>query len=77
MGRLLTSSADSGALERWRKVGKPRVDGGGHRLQGEVSGERGVGEPEGLEANRGVSRVADGEAELTKAMGAAFARRRP
>jgi hypothetical protein len=49
-------------------AGKPRVDGGGLRLHEEDSGERGPGEPEGLGANRGVSRVADGEAR---------ARRRP
>jgi hypothetical protein len=58
-------------------AGKPRVDGGGLRLHGKDSGERGPGEPEGLGANRGVSRVADGEAELTEAMNAARARRRP
>jgi hypothetical protein len=38
---------------------------------GKYSGERGLGEPEGLGANRGVSRVADGEAELTEATGVA------
>jgi hypothetical protein len=47
------------------------------RLHWENSGERGPGRPEGLGANRGVSRVADGEAELTEATGATRARRRP
>jgi hypothetical protein len=47
------------------------------RLQREKSSERGLGGPEGLGANRGVSQVADGEAELTEAAGAAWARRRP
>jgi hypothetical protein len=46
---------------------KSRVDGGGFRLHGKHSGERGLGNLEGLGANRGVSRVADGEAELTGA----------
>jgi hypothetical protein len=58
-------------------AGKPQVDGGGLWLHGEVSGQRGPGEPEGLGANRGVSRVADGEAELTEAMSEAMARRQP
>jgi hypothetical protein len=75
---LLTSSADSGALERWRECGgKPRVDGGGLWLHGEVSGERGPGKLEGLGADRGVSQDADDEAELTEATGEARARRRP
>jgi hypothetical protein len=43
----------------------------------ENSGERGLGRQEGLGENRGVSQVADGEAELTEAMGAAQALRRP
>ena len=65
-----------GRLRDGGNAGKPRVDGGGLRQHGEVSDEHGSGEPEGLGANRGVSRVADGEAELTEAMGAAMARRR-
>jgi hypothetical protein len=44
---------------------------------GKYSGERGPGEPKGLGANRGVSRVADGEAELTEATSATGARQRP
>jgi hypothetical protein len=40
-------------------------DGGGLQLHGKHSDEHGPGKPEGLGANRGVSRVADGEAELT------------
>jgi hypothetical protein len=47
------------------------------RLHWESSGERRPGGPEGLGVNRGVSRVTDGEAELTEATGAARARRRP
>jgi hypothetical protein len=66
-----------GCMSDGGNAGKPRVDGGGLRQHGEVSDEHGSGEPEGLGANRGVSRVADGEAELTEAMGAAMARRRP
>ena len=58
-------------------AGNPRVDGGRLRLHGEVSGERELGEPEGLGANRGESRVSNGEAELTEATGAARARQRP
>jgi hypothetical protein len=56
---------------------KPQVDGGGLRLHGEDSGERGSGKPEGLGVNREVSRVADGEAEFTEATGATRAQRRP
>jgi hypothetical protein len=56
---------------------KPRVDGGGLWLHRSDSGERGPSEPEGLRANRGVSRVADGEAELNDATGVARARQRP
>jgi hypothetical protein len=54
---------------------KPRVDGGGLRLHGEDSDERGPGKPEGLGANQEVSRVADGEAKLTEATSTAQARR--
>jgi hypothetical protein len=60
-----------------RDAGTPRVKGGGAPAARENSGEHGPGGPEGLGANRGVSRVADGEAELTEATGAARARRRP
>jgi hypothetical protein len=66
-----------GRLSDGGNTGKPWFDGGGLRLHGEVSGERGPDEPEGLGANRGVSRVADDEAELTEATGAAMAGRRP
>ena len=64
-----------GRLSDAGDAGKPRVDGGGLRLHGDVSDERGPGEPEGLGANQGVSRVADGEAELTEAMGTVRGRR--
>jgi hypothetical protein len=50
---------------------KPQVDGGGLRLRKKCSGERGPDEPEQKRANQGVSRVADGEAELTEATDAA------
>jgi hypothetical protein len=66
-----------GRLSDSGDAGKPRVDGGGLRLHGEVSGERGPGEQERLGANRGVSRVADSEVELAEATGATRARRRP
>ena len=39
------------------------------RLHGEDTGERGSGELVGLGANRGVSRAADDEAELTEVAG--------
>jgi hypothetical protein len=52
---------DGEAVKSW-------VDSGGLRLHWKHSGERGPGKPEGLGANRGVSRVADGEAELTRAI---------
>jgi hypothetical protein len=66
-----------GRLSDGGDAGKPRVDGGGLQLHGEVSGERGPSELKRLGANRGVSRVADDEAELTEATGATRARRRP
>jgi hypothetical protein len=66
-----------GRLSDCEDAGKPWVDGGGLRLHVEVFGECGPGEPEGLGANRGVSRVADDEAELTEATGVARARWRP
>jgi hypothetical protein len=66
-----------GRLSDGGDTGKPRADGGGLRLNGEVSGERRPGEPEGLGADRGVSQVANDEAELIEATGAARARRRP
>jgi hypothetical protein len=56
---------------------KPWVDGGGLQLHGEDSSECGPGKPEGLGANREVSRVANGEAKLTEARSATRARRRP
>jgi hypothetical protein len=42
-------------------------------MHGENSSECGPGGPKGLGANRGVSRVADGEAELTEETSAARA----
>jgi hypothetical protein len=66
-----------GRLSGGGNVGKPRVDGGRLRLHEEVSGDRRPGELEGLGTNQGVSRVADGEAELTEATSTVMARRRP
>ena len=42
-----------GRLNDGGDAGKPRVDGGGFWLHGEVSGERGLGEPEGLGRTEG------------------------
>jgi hypothetical protein len=53
-----------------------RVDDGGLRLHGEGSSERGPDKPEGLGANRGVSRATGGAAELTEETGATRAQRR-
>jgi hypothetical protein len=50
---------------------------GGLRLHGENTDERGPGETERLGANQMVSHVAGEEVELTKAMDAVGARRRP
>jgi hypothetical protein len=55
---------------------EPRVDGGGLRLRKKCSRERGPGKPGREKASRRVSRVADGEAELTEATDGARARRR-
>jgi hypothetical protein len=55
MGRFLTSSASYGALGNDGDVVEPQVDGGGLRLHGEDSSERGPDKLEGLGANRGVS----------------------
>jgi hypothetical protein len=49
---------------------KSRVDDGELRLHGKHSSECGLGNLEGLGANRGVSRVAVGEAKLTEAIDA-------
>jgi hypothetical protein len=49
----------------------------GLRLHGENVGEHGLGEIEGLGANQRVSRVAGKGAELTEALDAVDARRRP
>jgi hypothetical protein len=57
-------------LEDDREALRSRGDGGGLWLHGKHSGERGPGKPEGLGANREVSRVANGEAELTEATNA-------
>jgi hypothetical protein len=56
-----------------RDVVKPQVDGGGLRLRKKCSGERGPDELEQKRANQGVSRVADGKAELTEVTDAAAA----
>jgi hypothetical protein len=64
-----------GCLENSGCAVEPRVDGGGLRLRKKHSGERGPGKPERGRANQRVSRVADGEAELTEATDEARARR--
>ena len=46
------------------------------RLHGENSGEHGLGKPERLGANRGVSGADDDKAELTEAADTAGAQRR-
>jgi hypothetical protein len=76
MGRLLTSSANSGAPGGRGRVVKPRVDGGGLRLRKKCSDERGPVKPEGERTNQGVSRVAKGEAKLIGATDATRAQRR-
>jgi hypothetical protein len=76
MRRLLTTSANSGAPGERQGGGKSRVDDGGLRLRKKCSGERGPGKTERERANRGVSQVADGEAELTEATDGERARRR-
>jgi hypothetical protein len=63
-------------LEDGREAGKSRVDGGRLRLRKKCSGERGPDKTERERANRGVSQVADGEAELTEATDGERARRR-
>jgi hypothetical protein len=63
-------------LEGGREAGKSQVDGGGLRLRKKCSGERGPGKTKRERANRGVSRVADGEAELTEATNEEWDRRR-
>jgi hypothetical protein len=57
-------------------VVKPRVDGSGLRLCKKCFGEHGPDASEGNRANQGVSRVADGEAELTEATDVVGAQRR-
>jgi hypothetical protein len=63
-------------LEDGKEAGKSRVDDGGLRQRKKCSGEHGPGKTERERAIRGVSRVADGEAELTEAMDRKRARRR-
>jgi hypothetical protein len=64
-------------LGNGRDAMEPQVDGGGLRLHGEDSGERGPNKLEGLGANRGVSQATGGAAELTEETGATRAQRRP
>jgi hypothetical protein len=78
MGGLLTSSTDSGALERQR--GRRETSGQWRRAIGctertPVSVDRANQRSWG--ANRAVSWVAGDKAELTEAMNTAGARRRP
>jgi hypothetical protein len=67
MGRLLATIVNSERLENGREAEKSWVDGGGLRLRKKCSGERGLGKTKMKRANRGVSQVADDEAELTEA----------
>jgi hypothetical protein len=67
------------ALERLgndRDAVEPQIDGGGLRLHGEDSHERGPDKPEGLGVNRGVSQATGGAAELTEEKSATRAQRR-
>jgi hypothetical protein len=73
---VLTSSANFGTLRERRGTVEPQVNGGRLRLHKKCSDERGPGKPERGRANQRVSRVADGEAELTEATDGARARRR-
>jgi hypothetical protein len=79
MGRLLTSSANSGALEERRGCGRAsgrRRQAPELRLRKKRSGERAPDKPGREKANRRASRVADGEAELNEARDGARDRRR-
>jgi hypothetical protein len=76
MGRLLATIVNSERLENGREAEKSWVDGGGLRLRKKCSGERGLGKTKMKRANRGVSQVADDEAELTEATDGGRARRR-
>jgi hypothetical protein len=75
-GGCLPQARTQERLEDGGEAVKSRVDGGGLRLHGKHSGERGPGNPERLGANRGVSQVAGGAAELTEETGATRAQRR-
>jgi hypothetical protein len=66
-GGCLPQARTQERLEDDREAVKSQVNGGRLRLHGKHSGEHGSGNTEGLGVNRGVSRVADGEAELTGA----------
>jgi hypothetical protein len=74
-GGFLPQAQTQERLEDGGEAVKSRVDGGGLRLQGKHSGEHGPGKPEGLGANRGVSRATDDEAELTGATDATHVQR--
>jgi hypothetical protein len=75
-GSFLPQARTPERLEDGGKAVKSWVDGGRLQLHGKHSGEQGLGKPEGLGANRGVSRVVNGEAELTGAMEAKGTQRR-
>jgi hypothetical protein len=74
-GGCLPGAQTQECLEDGGEAVKSRVDGGGLRLHGKHSGERGPGKQKGLGANRGASRAADGEAELAGATNATRAQR--
>jgi hypothetical protein len=78
VGRLLTSSANSGGLggRRWCDGASDRRRwGSGCATKAPVSGDQ--ANPRGKRANQRVSRVADSEAELTEATDGTRARGRP
>jgi hypothetical protein len=66
-----------GPLNGYRGTTRSWVDGGGAAAMWRKTGERGWRETEGEGANRGVSRVADIEADLTEAINTVRTRRRP
>jgi hypothetical protein len=74
-GGCLPQAQTQERLEDDGEAVKSWVDGGGLRLHGKHSGERGPDKPEGLGANRGVSRAADGKAKLSGATDATRAQR--
>jgi hypothetical protein len=73
-GGCLPQAQTQERLEDDREAGKSQVDGGGLRLCKKCSDERRPVKTERERANRAVSHVADGEAELTEATNKEWAR---